>query len=501
MSSDADVVARPGRLSRGAALIRAEMEPKRLVPTLTAGLVAGVLEVVLATSFAALVFGGDLAPHVPRGIGVMLLAGMLLLLTVSLLATAPGTLGSLQDGPAAIAALMAAAIAARVGNGERGFDTVVAALCVSSLASGAFFFVLGRFRLGNLVRYVPHPVVGGFLAGTGWLLFKGGAGVLTGLSLSLDNLGEYLRPEVAAKWATGLAFAVGLFVLLRRRPHVLALPVAIGGAIALFYLVLALPGVGVAEAEHGGWLMGPFPAGPLLRFATPAALAGADWAVVASRIPDMATICLVGVLALLLNASAIELEMGEDVDLNRELRAAGVGSLLGGLGGGTPGFHALSLTVLALNIRARSRAVGLVAAAVLVLVLIFGAAPLGVFPRPVLGGLLVFLGLGFLIEWLIESRGRLRLAEYLVVLGIVLTVATVGFLEGVIAGLVAAVVLFVVDYGRTDVVKHTLTGATYRSNVERPPEEREILRERGETVHVLELHGHVFFGTANRLLE
>jgi SulP family sulfate permease len=476
-------------------------EQIRLVPTITAGVIVGVIEVVIATSFAALVFAGPLAEHIPRGIGLMLVAATLMLLTVSVLTSIPGAIGSLQDGPAAIAALMAAGIAARVGGGERGYDTVVAALCVSSLAAGAFFFALGRFGLGNLIRYVPHTVVGGFLAGTGWLLVKGGAGVLTGVSLTIADASTYLRPSVAAKWGAGLAFAVALTLILRRTSSLLALPAAIGGAIALFYVALLVSGEGIAGAETGGWLMGPFPDVGLLRFDTPAAFGAADWTAILAGVPDIATLCLVAVLSLLLNASGIELAMGTDADLNRELRAAGVGNVFGGAAGGSAGYHALSMTVLAVNLRARNRSVGVVAAAICALVLLFGASPLGLFPRPVMGGLLVFLGLGFMIEWLVEARSRLQPAEYLVVVGIVLMVASVGFLEGVTVGLVAAVVMFVVQYSRTDVVKHTLTGATFQSNVERPAAEREVLRARGEALHILELQGHVFFGTANRLLE
>ena len=61
------------------------------------------------------------------------------------------------------------------------FLTVVAATLVVTVLCGVVFLVLGTFRLGNLVRFVPYPVVGGFLAGTGWLLFKGGIYVASGV--------------------------------------------------------------------------------------------------------------------------------------------------------------------------------------------------------------------------------------------------------------------------------------------------------------------------------
>ena len=69
------------------------------------------------------------------------------------------------------------------------FLTVVASTLVVTLLCGVLFWVLGRFRLGNLVRYVPYPVVGGFLAGTGWLLLKGGLYVASGVEVHRRTVG------------------------------------------------------------------------------------------------------------------------------------------------------------------------------------------------------------------------------------------------------------------------------------------------------------------------
>jgi SulP family sulfate permease len=79
-------------------------------------------------------------------------------------------------------------------------------------------------------------------------------------------------------------------------------------------------------------------------------------------------------------------------------------------------------------------------------------------------------------------------------------VAGVGFLQGVGAGVVIAVILFAVNYSRVEFVKDTLTGISYRSNMERPIEHRQLLDEQGGQIHVLRLQGFLFFGTAQNLL-
>jgi SulP family sulfate permease len=101
----------------------------------------------------------------------------------------------------------------------------------------------------------------------------------------------------------------------------------------------------------------------------------------------------------------------------------------------------------------------------------------------------------------VDARRRLPGAEYAIVLLILLAIAGWGLLPGVAVGLLLAVVLFAVSYGRTDVVRHAASGLVYRSNVERPPGERDALRALGERIHVLRLQGFVFFGTASGLLD
>lgn len=87
------------------------------------------------------------------------------------------------------------------------------------------------------------------------------------------------------------------------------------------------------------------------------------------------------------------------------------------------------------------------------------------------------------------------------VIEVVLASSFAALIFGVALGLVLAVVLFAVSYSRTDLVRQTVSGSVLRSNADRPPAEREALRVLGERVHILQLQGFVFFGTASSLLE
>lgn len=77
----------------------------------------------------------------------------------------------------------------------------------------------------------------------------------------------------------------------------------------------------------------------------------------------------------------------------------------------------------------------------------------------------------------------------------------IGFLEGIAVGLVAAVVLFIVNYSRTSIVKHSLSGSTMRSRVTRNESHKRYLASKGEESFILQLQGYIFFGTAHALFE
>jgi SulP family sulfate permease len=190
-----------------------------------------------------------------------------------------------------------------------------------------------------------------------------------------------------------------------------------------------------------------------------------------------------------------------DLETNRELRDAGLLNVVSGALGGIPGYHALSLTALAERMSANARVAGLIAAAVPFAGVIFGASVIELIPRMIVGGVLVFLGLAFMVEWVWDKRRVLPPVEYGVVLVILAVIVGRGYLPGVEVGLVLAVVLFAVNYGRIELVREVAFGDIYHSNVDRPPSERARLRSMGGDVQILRVNGFLFFGSANGLLE
>ncbi len=481
----------------------AEFTPHNFFPAFSTGIIVGITAIFFQTSLAALIFSGGLSKFVADGIGLMLFGGTVLALVVTFISSLPGAIPAVQDSPAAVFAIVAAAIALQMpkeSTDEKIYYTIIAAISITSILTGLLFLLVARFGLSSFVRFVPYPVVGGFLAGTGWLLFKGSLGVLTDTSITINTISSLFAQDMLIRWLPSLIFAMILFAVQRKVKHPLTMPAFLLVGIILFYVLLFLTNTSIADATSRGFLLGPFPQKALwapLQFSSFVEL---NWTLILAQSGKLVSVMILSTIAILLNSNALELDTQKDVDLNRELYAAALGNMIGGFGGSPIGYQTIGMSILSNRMGGGSRTTTLTVALLSGSALFFGASLLSYFPKAILGGLLFFLSFSFLVEWVYDAARKLPRTDYLLVLTILIIVGSIGFLEGVGAGTIIAVILFVVNYSRIEFVKDTLTGINYHSNMERPKEHRELLNATAEQIFILRLQGFLFFGTAQNLL-
>lgn len=480
-----------------------EWNYSQLLAAVIAGLVIGLITASAQISFAVLIFSGEMAPFVAQGIGLFLMGSLVATLITGFTSSYPGMISPNEDVPAAIVAVMAAGIAATLASSVSPNDkyiTVVVAIALSSLLTGFVFIIQGYFKLGALFRFLPYPVVGGFLAGLGWVLTSGGLTAMANVPLQVGQLDAFIQFNVLIQWLPGALFAVVMLLLLSRFNHYLLMPGLIFGAAALFYFVVFLIGVPLEQVSEKGWFLGPFSEGGLWRPFDIAAFSTVQWSAIATQSGNIAALVIVSTIALLLSASGMELTVEQDIQLDKELQASGLGTLGSGLVGGMVSYPALGLSTLGYRIGGSSRLIGTVVAAVLGAVVFFGPSVLSWTPKLVFGGLLMFLGLSLLDEWVYRAWFKFSRIDYLIILAILVVVAGFGFLQGVTLGVGLAIILFVVNYSRVNVIKHTLSGADYHSRVTRRRRHRNVLEQQEHKIYILQLQGYIFFGTANNIL-
>jgi len=483
--------------------IGADLRLGRLLPSVTAGVIGGLLTLIWSLSLATLIFTGPLSAHLNQGLGLALLGGLVLNVAAACGSSLPSAIAGAQESMAVIVAVMATSIVGLLACGAPAqvLPTVLAAIALTSLTTGAFLFGLGHFRLGRLIRFIPFPVIGGFLAGSGWLVTIGAVQVLTGIAPGATTLRLLARRDPLAHLAPGVLLALVLLVVVRRVAHFLVMLTLVLGSVALFYATLLLMKTPPGVAEARGWLLGPFTGGSLYHPPGLGDIGHINGPALGAQTGGMVTVMVVAAVGLLLNVTGLAVGTGRDLDVDRELRTMGIANVLAGVAGGLGGFHLIGASLAAQKAGSTSRLVGLIAAGVVALTLLGGTAVLAYVPRLVLGGLLLFVGLDLLIEWVYRAWFRMPWLEYATIVAILGVIGVAGFLQGVLVGIALGILLFVIAYSRVSVVKHELSGVTYRSSVDRPPRQQHALRARGDQAYILLLQGFLFFGTATNLLD
>ena len=484
----------------------------KLLPTLLVGGVISITEITFVVALSAMLFSGTLSPYFSIGLGWLLLGSAITTIWVALRSSIRGAVSCIQDSNAAILVVIAVAIAQSesapgapstpLGDGQV-FYMVIAAIMLTTLLTGLVFWLLGRYKLGNIIRYVPYPVIGGFLAGSGVLLIRSAFSIYTGAPQLASQFSSLWQPDVMLNWIPGTVLAFTLLLVIRRQMHYLVLPGILILFVALFHGGLWMMGISQIEAAGLGLLQTSLgQSGSLWQPLGYAALATVNWRPVFAQAPNMIAATLVAVLGMLLNVAGIQASVDRNADLNQELRAAGVGNLLLGLVGCPVGYHSLGSTILGHRVGVGTRLLGLATAFFTLLILMVCGELIAYMPTALLGGLLLFLGLDFVADWLVETWSRLPRLDYFVIVMITLTINVIGFLEGVGLGLLLATLMFMLQYSIVSPVRRQFSGGSYYSRVERPPLYEKLLRRKSANwISILELQGFIFFGTVYTLQE
>jgi SulP family sulfate permease len=420
---------------------------ERFFKDLGAGATVGIVALPLAMAFA---IASGLKPE--AGIWTAIIAGFLI--------AALGGSAVQIGGPAGAFIVIVYGIVERHG---------VANLLIATACAGVLLFLLGLFRLGTLVRYVPVSIVIGFTNGIAALILISQIKDWLGLSIEkmpadmfaqLRTLGAHLDTFNPYAFGLGLACTVGLFTwphLLREKTRVgqtmrivlgrfantrtaqvsSRLP---GPIVALVTLTLVSWGFSL-PVETIGTRFGGIPGG-LPTFALPAF----SWETVKQLVTPTLTIAVLGAIESLLCARVADQVSGlPRHDPNQELMAQGIANVVTPFFGGMPATGTIARTVTNVRAGANSPVAGIVHALALLAVVLLAAPLAQHVPLAVLAGILISVGLN-MGEWREFSPYMLRRFSrhyHLLMLGTFFLTVVFDLTVAVEAGIVLACVLFI----------------------------------------------------------
>jgi sulfate permease, SulP family len=468
------------------------------------GSAASVLTVTFGLSYSLLIFAGPLAPYLSYGVAATFISSAVLATVLAIGSSLPFAVGGPETSTAAMTGILASSLVERMAVADTTaplLAPVLITLGLSTIVTGVVLCGFGMTRMGRAIRYVPYPVVGGFLGATGCLIVFGAIRVITGQRLQFATLDRFANLLTLSELAAACAMALFLYLTWHRSRSAFGLPAILIGGIIFAHIAFWFAGISLAEAQASGWTFQP---PPHISFMLPWSaneISRYPWYTLPDLLGNLIAVIFVTATSTLFNTTGIEVATHREANLERELNVAGLANVLSGVFGGYTGCISVSRSVLNFNSGGAGRLSGLTVAAISVLMLAVAPMALGYMPKFVLGGLLIYLGADQLHKWIIESRRRLSIAEYLSLLAIIVIIVQWGFIAGTLIGVVIGCATFALSASRIDSIKYSFDGSEYRSSLDRSRDEQAVLAAHGGKIQGLNLQSYLFFGSANRLYQ
>ncbi|MCA9548849.1 MAG: SLC26A/SulP transporter family protein, partial [Myxococcales bacterium] len=436
----------------------------------------------------AMAFG--VALFVPAGLPASsgAIAGLIGAAALSLSSGLSGGTAGLISAPTGPTLVLQVAALTALGRAGLSGEGVLTGFLAVLLLTGILQALIGISGGGRLIKFIPHPVVAGFMTGSAILMILSQRSPLSGT--------EVPDPWDTWRWmpaATALVTYLVVVYAPRVLPKVPGTVAGLVGGTAFFHLI----SWGLGRTTPSPWVIGQLPGLQALQVNLhPSGLASLPWPTV---LASAATLAVLASLDTLLTSVVADVTTRQRHDARRELVGQGVGQVLAGLFGGMAGAGTTGATVVATNTGGR-RWVGVVAGLTFFLLLAVGGPVGAVLPVSVLGGIILRVAVHMVdrdvFTWLRRRRTRMDA-------GIAVMVATVtvayDLMVAVGVGMAVAIGAFIRAQIQSPVIHRRSTGRQRRSVRHRPSQERALLEQHGDRIVLYELKGSLFFATADRL--
>jgi len=380
--------------------------------------------------------------------------------------------------------------------------TLLLFIMLCTFFTGLVFWVVGRFKLSNLARFVPFPVVGGFMAGIGLLIFKQSLENLSHIEINAATFYRILELNPFLHWLPGAIFVGILFFGRAKIKNKFFPQFVILGTVLIFLVILFATGTPIEDAYVLGWSAKPVDSisfKPVFLLITDAPA----WNLIFSHLGIFFTVVGVSLLSILITLAGLEISAKSELSFERELMNAGIVNMASGISGGAVSYQSVSTSMMNYKMGGRTRLVPVLTGVVGAVFLVFGwgASAIKYLPVALLSGLVLYVGVDFLKDWLIDSRKKMTATEYLILVMIMISIMVWGVIIGVALGILVATVLFTINYSKLKCIELCRTGKSLRSKVERPFTEENTLNEDDRQLQFFKLRGFLFFGSAEKILE
>ncbi|MBE2259611.1 MAG: SLC26A/SulP transporter family protein [Candidatus Accumulibacter sp.] len=467
----------------------------------------GGLASMLVALPSAIAFGVTIYAAIgPEYAGLGALAGILGTTALGLVAPTLGGTNRLITAPCAPAAAVCSAFAIELVQHGVQPAFIVLMLTALGLVCGIVQVLLGFMGVGGLIKYIPFPVVSGYLSGVGLIIIGSQIPKFMGVMDGTSWWRVLMAPDLW-HWQSALIGAVTIAVMLGAPRLTRLVPAAIlgllAGVITYFAIAFSVDG-SLLVMEGNGLIIGPLGG-------TASSMVDA----ITGRWQEIGELKLSQIGALLGTALTLGVLLSIDTlktcvvldtltrsrhDSNRELIAQGSGNIASACVGGMAGAGQMGATLVNLTSGGQTRLSGVIEGVLSLITFLALGAFIAWIPVASLAGILIIVGIRMIDRHsvhLLESPWT-RL-DFFVVAAVVAVALGYSLIAASGAGIVLAMLLFIREQLSSTVIRHKAEGGNRFSKRLRLSREMEVLEKEGAQSVIFELQGSLFFGTKSQL--
>ena len=425
----------------------------------------------------------------------------------------------LISAPCAPAAAVLAAFAIQFTQMGMPPDQILLALLLIGLLASGFQISFGLLKLGGLIKYMPYPVVSGYLSGVGLIIIAAQTPKWLGIT---GNQGFWFALSAVDQWRwtsliVGLVTAALMITGPRITQRIPAVIMAITGGVTTYWL-LSLWDSNLQQIQNNTLIVGPLgglgttdnagdAVGGLTNFFSSISLPYR--AIADAALPPINNLLYPALtLAILLSIDTLKTCIVLDTlthsrhDSNRELLGQGIGNMASALCAGMPGAGTMGASLLNMSSGARTRVSGMIEGIMVLLAYVLLAPLLAWIPLSALAAILIVVGFRMIDRRSFNFlKSRDTALDFVVIFTVAMVALSISLIAATGVGLVLAILLFLRKQIGTHLIRRTTFGNQVFSRCERLESERQVLEQKGQLTVILELQGSLFFGTANQLYQ
>jgi len=473
-----------------------------------AGDIWGGLASMLVALPSAIAFGVTI--FAPLGVGFAAqgaIAGIIGASTLGLIAATFGGTDRLITSPCAPAAAVLSAIAIGLVQQGVGPETCILMLMLIALLAGGIQIALGLAGIGRLIKFIPYPVVSGYLSGVGLTIICGQLPCVLGVPKGMGLFRALQSPEFWSWQSIVVGVTVVASMLLV--PRILrVVPAAIAAMLigVLVYFGLGFLDPGLWTNQGNPLVVGPIASSGGHLFAAMAqnfhTIKHGHLALLAQVFIPALTLAVLLSIDTLKTCVVLDALTSSHHNPDRELVAQGLGNISSAVIGGIPGAGQMGASMVNLSSGAQTRRSGVIEGGFSLLAFLLLAPLVAWVPIAALGGILLVVGFRMIDLHSLEFfRAKATRFDFLVILIVIVTALTVSLIAASGIGILLAVVLYLREQMHSSVLRRKIEGGGAFSKVVRHEQELAILIQSGSKTVIVELQGSLFFGTAYQLFQ